>query len=948
MKIFISLFFVLSISCKLLGQSFYVVDGNSQIKKITIKGTTLSQENLTSCIPFTNTIAIHKGTFYSIWGTITKSTIASGNQLINCTNISVPAYGNALTADANGILYLVNQNQLYKADPANSSITLLGELPYFVGGDLVFYKGALYMAAEEGIVKIDLSDLSKSKLVIPSNALIWGLTAVPYSSTENKIYAMIVNINNGNTSIIELDLNNNTFGPTVGTLPFSVNDAASDVEDDTLLPITIDAIDTYADCPFTGRGSIQVRCVNSLIDYKYTLNNTITNTTGIFTNLTPGTYHLTVSSDIEQKDQDITITAFPVKKPNLTITKTDPQCFASGEIKIAAANDGNLYKIRYGNDVFDFDHTFDNLTAGNYHFTIVNGTGCTVDETDVNLTQAMCPITINAKDVSEECNNPGRGVIRITTVNSPDTYTYTLNTTINNTGIFNNIDPGNYTIHIASSGGDAKDIAITVPDYNLTKPVITSTTKNPVCDAAGEIKFNIGNGSAALYRIRAGADIYPFDHVFSNLNPGTFHFDIINSTECIVTTQEVTLTRDKCIIQLNSSVVTEECNAPGYGVIKIDAQPHTAPYTYTINNNETNATGVFNHLQPGNYHIKVTSDEDEKELDLNVPDYNATKPAIGYVAIRPECEVTGNIKLSLPNTDTHNYTIRYAGSIYPFDHQFTGLSEAIYRFDVLKPDGCLFNTIDIPLTRKKCDIVLLSADVTQECNIAFKGSIHVNSNPHTYTYTYWLNNSNPNNTGIFNNVAPGSYQIKVTSSEDEQTISAIVPDYKATEPIITFTTKKAICELKGEVQFNMQINSSQYKIIYKSNTYTFDHIFNGLDEGEQVFTVLKPDGCLLDNFSINIEKEGCEIVAFPNTFTPNNDGINDIFQPTQNSKADNFKLYIYTRAGIQVFSSINSHTGWDGSINGKPAPVGVYYWKAAYTNNEGKSLIKSGYVTLIR
>lgn len=947
MRAFLLACILLSIPCKLLGQTFYVVDGNSQIKRITIKGTALLQENLASCISFTNTIAVHKGSLYSIWGKVTKSTIAE-NQLINCANLPITAFGNALTVDANGILYGVNQNQLYKVDPLNSTVTLLGELPYFVGGDLVFYKSALYMAAVGGIVKIDMSDLSKSKVVIASNAMIWGLTAVPYSSKENKIYAMIVNTNNGTTNITELDLNNNVFGPTIGTLPFSVNDSASDVEDDTFLPITIDAVDTYADCPFTGKGTIEVKCMNSLVDYKYTLNNTITNTTGIFTGLNPGTYHLTVSSDIEQKDQDITITAFPLKKPDLTITKTNPQCFTTGEIKIVASNDGNLYKIRYGNDIFDFDHTFNNLSAGNYHFTILNNTGCAVDEIDVTLTQAMCPITVTAKDVSEECNNPGKGVIRVTAASSPDTYTYTLNTTTNNTGIFNNIDPGNHIIHIISSGGDTKDIVITVPDYNLTKPVITLTSTNPVCDAAGEIKFNISNGLATDYRIRAGTDIYPFTHVFPGLVAGSFHFDIINSLNCIVTSKDVVLTQDKCIIRLNNSDIAEECNSPGTGFIRINSQPHTAPYTYTINNSTTNTTGIFNNLQPGSYHIKVTSSEDVQELDLTVPNYNAAKPAIDYVAIKPECEVAGSIKLLMANTDTRNYTVKYAGNVYPFDHQFTGLLENVHHFDIFKPDGCLFNSIDITLTRKKCDIILLSADVERECNAIFKGSIRVNSKPHTYTYTYWLNNSDPNNTGIFNDVPPGNYQVKVNSSEDEQSMSVTVPDYKENEPDITFTTKDAICELKGEAQFHMRDNSSQYKIVYNNTTYPFDHIFNTLDEGEHRFTVLKPNGCVLDNYTVSIEKEGCEIVAFPNTFTPNNDGINDIFQPTQSSRADNFKLYIYTRSGTQIFTSLNSHIGWDGATNGKPAPIGVYYWKATYINNEGKPMTKSGYVTLIR
>jgi gliding motility-associated-like protein len=41
-------------------------------------------------------------------------------------------------------------------------------------------------------------------------------------------------------------------------------------------------------------------------------------------------------------------------------------------------------------------------------------------------------------------------------------------------------------------------------------------------------------------------------------------------------------------------------------------------------------------------------------------------------------------------------------------------------------------------------------------------------------------------------------------------------------------------------------------------------------------------------------------------------------------------MYIYSRWGQQVFESNDIGLGWDGTINGKPAPIGAYVWIIFY------------------
>ncbi|MBT6834532.1 MAG: T9SS type B sorting domain-containing protein [Bacteroidetes bacterium] len=85
----------------------------------------------------------------------------------------------------------------------------------------------------------------------------------------------------------------------------------------------------------------------------------------------------------------------------------------------------------------------------------------------------------------------------------------------------------------------------------------------------------------------------------------------------------------------------------------------------------------------------------------------------------------------------------------------------------------------------------------------------------------------------------------------------------------------------------------------------------------------------------------------PNSFTPNNDGINDIFLP-KGLFVSEYKLTIYNRWGEKLFESSDIKKGWDGSFKGKTCPLGTYYYsiKAIGVNGEGKEL--NGSLTLLR
>lgn len=97
-------------------------------------------------------------------------------------------------------------------------------------------------------------------------------------------------------------------------------------------------------------------------------------------------------------------------------------------------------------------------------------------------------------------------------------------------------------------------------------------------------------------------------------------------------------------------------------------------------------------------------------------------------------------------------------------------------------------------------------------------------------------------------------------------------------------------------------------------------------------------------FKIDMKNYPAEFVL-PNIFTPNADGINDVYDPGV-KKMRQFEIKIYDRWGSEVFSSNDIANKWDGTRNGSPCEEGVYYVTLRYGICETSS--KTGFVHLQR
>lgn len=91
-------------------------------------------------------------------------------------------------------------------------------------------------------------------------------------------------------------------------------------------------------------------------------------------------------------------------------------------------------------------------------------------------------------------------------------------------------------------------------------------------------------------------------------------------------------------------------------------------------------------------------------------------------------------------------------------------------------------------------------------------------------------------------------------------------------------------------------------------------------------------------------------MIIPNAFTPDLDGINDVFLPVNTCGFSEFRLSVFNRWGQLVFFSDQPGSGWDGTFDGEQVPSDVYVFVLDFRANApgATAMRRKGSVTLLR
>ncbi len=118
------------------------------------------------------------------------------------------------------------------------------------------------------------------------------------------------------------------------------------------------------------------------------------------------------------------------------------------------------------------------------------------------------------------------------------------------------------------------------------------------------------------------------------------------------------------------------------------------------------------------------------------------------------------------------------------------------------------------------------------------------------------------------------------------------------------------------------------------------------DDQQFIVTVYNEIGCAgFDTVFIKVYERPADHYYVPNAFTPDGDGMNDIFRPVPVGVANTEWFKVFNRNGQLLFTTNKWLYGWDGTFNGKKQPAGTYVWMI---KELGQSTLLKGNVVLIR
>ncbi len=349
-------------------------------------------------------------------------------------------------------------------------------------------------------------------------------------------------------------------------------------------------------------GSFSVIGEGGTPPYSFIVNG-IANTDGNFENIDPGN----VSVRIEDANgcQETNMVNVPVA-PALVVNVEE-----TNNITCPGDNNGTLaIAVTGGTGPFSFsldggaptnNNEFINLAGGIHEVVVTDATGC--EETiNVEIIEPA-PLSLNSQIENIGCDGANNlGFISVVVNGGTMPYTYSINGEFDEDGIFDNLDGGVYNIGVV----DANNCGIQETfEINISNPVSLDVN---VINAIS--CFNANDGQIEIIT-NSLSEVNSFDwtgnfNAENMMGPGTYSLTVTNVDGC-TDVASVTFEEPQQLSFNDAATVVSSpgCDTTASGMIRIQANGGTLPYTYDLNGT-TNTEGSFEGLGGGVYDVLVS------------------------------------------------------------------------------------------------------------------------------------------------------------------------------------------------------------------------------------------------------------------------------------------------------------------------------------------------------
>lgn len=387
-----------------------------------------------------------------------------------------------------------------------------------------------------------------------------------------------------------------------------------------------------------------------------------------------------------------------------------------------------------------------------------------------------------------------------------------------------------------------------------------------------------------------------------------------NSNACGTTTDTMVISQSSSF-NLNLGNDTSLCIGQ---TLTLDATTPSGTYQWS----DASAAATLNVSTAGTYAVTVSNGTGCTATDNIIVSYTFTPPVVQLPNDTAYC---GNFSQTLSTANAN--TLWSTGAIAA---QITVSSAGLYWAEL--SNGCGANRDSVLIAQLTLPLVNLGADTT----ICFNQSVVLSSPSSTGTLLW---NDGSTGTTLVANTA-GTYWLQVSQNGCRATDSIVVGT--GIGPVFSLGADTVVCG--KELLLAPNISGAQY--LWQDNST--DSVYHLTSNGIYSVTVSNSCGNSTDEIKVWVHADECEL-HIPTGFSPNHDGVNDLFRAISYCSVPKFDLHVYNRWGELVFETTDIESGWNGNFRNAPQPMDVFAYYASYYNEcEGVEKHVAGNVSLIR
>jgi gliding motility-associated-like protein len=761
-----------------------------------------------------------------------------------------------------------------------------------------FFSSQCQMQMNGGVSTACTNDGTLSATVISGGTppFTYSQDGINFQPPNNGAFFTIKNLNTGFYSIYAKD----STGQEVATV-FTV-------AQDCYTQITFVGVD--ASCG-QNDGSLTATANYGTPPYTYTIDGINYQASNVFTGLATGGYTVTA------KDASGEMGSAPAwvynKCPTVSVTVTNEICGQNnGTITATGFKGTTPYQFSIDGINFQSGNIFSGLTEGAYTITIMDANGFK-DSTYAYIYNDCIQIAVST--VGSTCGKPN-GTLAAIASNGLAPYQYSIDgVNFLMDSLFTGLASGAYNIMVK----DASGLTNTSPAYiaAFPAPLIDATSTTASCQNTGAT-INIATiGGTAPFQYSMDNGIhFQTSNIFLNLDSGEYPLQVKDSNGCISDTMETVTALPTPTVFLGND--TTLC--AGISLTLQAGQALLVQYLWQDNS----TADQYTVSSSGMYWVKLTNQFNCSASDtINVTYKPVPIFSLGNDTVLCNNKVL-NIKESVP------------GSTYLWSTGSTSSSINIQNAGLywLQVDeaGCTKRD-SIFVSTKPSPSVNLGDDTT----LCTGQTLILNAVNNNATYLWQDGSTQPE----FTVTDAGRYTVKVDINGcDTSGAITIVYDSKPTVNIGEDTT---VCNTQ-----KLLLDAT-----YPGSTYLWQDGSTGSQfqvSAAGQYSVAVSNLCGTTDQSVVVKYENCACqISVPNAFTPNNDGLNDVFIPKFICSLTNYSCRIFNRWGQLIFESRNTGQGWNGYFQNQIQPSGTYVWMIQYQDlYSGKNVTRQGTVVLIR